>query len=469
MLRREINYTKEPKRMKRTLISVVIVILVFAVPFSEAFYSHAWGNGGAQRTSHLRNTATKEVSVSYTTFTLNLLPIRERDGDGMGTHDYVLEQAIAQALRGGAELHWLDAVAAQRATSDPDYPTAIRNRFPSHGYYNGFGYGTAPRDIGILYKEVAKAISKKDYVTASKKFGWIAHYVADITSPFHCATGAQTSKVPRNHWHVLHLSLELDLDYYMEYSIGKIPKKWDDDVVEILKYQENLKSLYNKSKAGETISTQTVRAAWFGGTVPKSKPMTKSARKYAIDTAAYARNNYAGPLIKAWIKTDKKKYESNPSPHYIRPSGTKALLKYAPYLLKKSSSVLGAMLVSLSSPKTRSDGYDKIKKPTIKVKEVKLGKKEAKKYRAYKVTYTIKDKKGKAVKELPLQVKRLNSKKKSVASARYWTNSKGQVSYTVKVKASKKKTGKFYFTCNAPTADYDKTVSKAVKIKKLKK
>jgi uncharacterized repeat protein (TIGR02543 family) len=463
------------KKSKITIIISLIMVITMMAGTLESVY--AWENGGKKRTSYQVKTAEKKANfTSPDLFTLNILPISTGNGYGIGTHDYILEQAIAQAINVGADVSWINVTAAQKGTSEPDYFASIMKRFRLGGDYRGYlKGGTGPRDVGILYAEVCAAIEKGNLKIASQKLGWIAHYMGDMVQPFHVVPWAKSGIIKAKYWHDEHVAFEHDLDHYMEYTIGTLPSKWPVSTEVAWKCIPALAEATNDTSPG------VIRLAWFGGEYTKPPVLKKSARKVVIDMSAKIRNNYTMPALKAWSKNLKPAYKTDPTDYSSRGAGTKYLLKNAPAILNTCSTALASLIVALSNPATRRDGIDKIKTPKLKVKAVKFPKymtagltakalkakqKELKKSQMYSGTVTIKNTDGKPVKEMPVTIYWRNKSKKILKSQKLWTNSKGQVTgvYTV---LKLKKNEKMSFSVTVPTSTYTAEKTKTFTVKNL--
>jgi hypothetical protein len=128
---------------------VLGAVLCFGLSVPSAF---AWGNGGD-------------------------------DGNGYGTHDWVLDQAIRVV---GQDASWVDVRTALLATDDPDsLPNDIGHVFHDEGLYGG-----VPQRVADLYYQACTSHAAGDRVEASRLLGLLAHYYADILNPFHSADGA---------------------------------------------------------------------------------------------------------------------------------------------------------------------------------------------------------------------------------------------------------------------------------------
>jgi hypothetical protein len=108
-------------------------------------------------------------------------PAKKGVGNGYGTHDWILDQAIALA---GAEGKWVKRTTALLATDDPDtqHTAAMYHHFNEAGTSRG-----APQIVSDLYH---KAIVAGDMAAASKSLGVLSHYYSDILEPFHVTSAA---------------------------------------------------------------------------------------------------------------------------------------------------------------------------------------------------------------------------------------------------------------------------------------
>jgi hypothetical protein len=102
-------------------------------------------------------------------------------GDSFGTHDWALFQANRLATARG--VRWLDWSVAQPVTEDPD--TVLHDTY--HHVYDIWGstYGDAPSRVQTLYDETVQHLRNGDSAAASRSFGLLAHYYADICNPLH--------------------------------------------------------------------------------------------------------------------------------------------------------------------------------------------------------------------------------------------------------------------------------------------
>jgi len=105
----------------------------------------------------------------------------DRYGNGFGTHDWVLYEA--RRLADSRGYHWLVWSEAQPRTDDPD--TKIGDTWYHCYDVWGAAYGDAPARVDRLYDAVVEALRDGDRGRASRKFGLLAHYFADVCNPTH--------------------------------------------------------------------------------------------------------------------------------------------------------------------------------------------------------------------------------------------------------------------------------------------
>jgi 5-hydroxyisourate hydrolase-like protein (transthyretin family) len=469
---------KFPKKVALNPFWILLIFLCGVLIFTQTDSSFAWSNGGNNRSYDFEQTAKKAADINikdYKLFSINVKPIERKSGYGFGTHDFMFEQAMAEAIKGGADVSWVKIAIAQKNTSSPDYWTSVKKRFPLGGDYHGGGWGTGPRDIGILYKEIAKAINKKNYTEASQKLGWLAHYICDLTMPMHIYNGTQASPfkdVSSSGRHQIHLAVEYDLDYYMEESISVLKRKWRSDFKKILKYFPALDDVKEEivSTDGSIIQNgttpQEIRTLWFGGTVPTAKPTTYSARRLAISVASNVRNKYGKSFFKAWRKAYKKGFKATSTigKYTVKSGGTEYIVKNAPGMLKYSADALGKIIATLSNPKTRMDGLDQVRTPSLKTSKKYI---KYKKKKAMKLTTTIKirnKKSGSAASGIPVKIK-FRKNNKTLKTLTKYTNSKGIIKISHTYYREKKKTNAIA-EASFPTTNYDKTRKKTRAIAK---
>ena len=120
------------------------------------------------------------------------------EGNGHGTHDYIIGQAIK--VFDGSPPAWLDLDLALRASDDPD------TQFFASGehVFNEKGYGRGAVDrIVENYHLAFTAHAAGDDATASIAFGWLAHYYGDILQPYHTNHDAVDRKVSHHRYESL--------------------------------------------------------------------------------------------------------------------------------------------------------------------------------------------------------------------------------------------------------------------------
>lgn len=109
---------------------------------------------------------------------------------GYGAHDWVLDQANRLVVQGQGS-SWLLVNEARPMTDDPDY---VYRDFVHHHYdVWGTPYGDADTYVAGLYTKVRDYLTQNKLIDASRTFGLLAHYFADINQPMHTdASSAET-------------------------------------------------------------------------------------------------------------------------------------------------------------------------------------------------------------------------------------------------------------------------------------
>lgn len=147
-------------RLSRTgLASLTVgVVLTAALALTPTSPAYAWSNGGQGSGP-------------------------SGQGDGYGTHDWILDQGVRIA---GASGTWLDAAIARVHTDDPDYARVVNDHVM---FESGDGRGAA-QVTSDLYAKAVEAYKKGDRATASVDVGLLSHYVGDTSQPYHTAYAA---------------------------------------------------------------------------------------------------------------------------------------------------------------------------------------------------------------------------------------------------------------------------------------
>lgn len=186
----------------KTIIALIFALVLLAIP-SQAL---AWENGGD-------------------------------DGNGYGTHDWVLEQAMG--LSGES---WVVRDTALLATDDPDKVFPATD-LPNH-HYNVTGSNGAAQSVADYYYLAVLAYQRGDYEEASYDLGILSHYYSDICVPFHTY-------------------------YEVENDDIHLPYEWE---------------------VGSYHRSPTDAAGWV---TPRSRVAVTDVRQLVIDTAAQTRSTYA--------------------------------------------------------------------------------------------------------------------------------------------------------------------------------
>ncbi|MDP2401752.1 MAG: zinc dependent phospholipase C family protein, partial [Actinomycetota bacterium] len=124
-------------------------------------------------------------------------------GDGFGTHDWILVEAMHLA---GSSADWVDEDAALLASDDPDtvFGDTVNHLFRPTG---PFSRGAAQK-VADHYHEMYVAHAAGNFELASQHLGWLSHYYSDILVPFHTSVYMEGSDDAE------HLSYELKVDEY---------------------------------------------------------------------------------------------------------------------------------------------------------------------------------------------------------------------------------------------------------------
>lgn len=155
--------------MRRTALASIAIVLLLGLLPATAF---AWCNGPA---------------------------VNGKVGNGYGSHDWILDRAIALA---GAQGSWVKRTTALLATDDPDsqHTAAMYHHFVEDGTSRG-----APQIVSDLYHKAIVAYQAGDMSAASKDLGTLSHYYADILQPFHVTKAANS-----------HTSLHSQYEHYVD-------------------------------------------------------------------------------------------------------------------------------------------------------------------------------------------------------------------------------------------------------------
>jgi hypothetical protein len=106
-------------------------------------------------------------------------------GDGYGTHDWILDQALK--VFGGKVPSWLEVTTARLATDDPD---TLFWRTNEHVYMEaGYGRG-AVHQVVEYYNKAVYHLLIGDRHQAAIDIGRLSHYWADMFQPYHTAYAA---------------------------------------------------------------------------------------------------------------------------------------------------------------------------------------------------------------------------------------------------------------------------------------
>ena len=116
-------------------------------------------------------------------------------GDGYGTHDWILDQALRLLADRGIGHAWVNRTIALEATDDPDTVevAADPSRKIEHTYTATGRRGGAIHRITEHYAKLLRAYDANDDDEASYQLGMLAHFWGDILMPYHTHQDAQTN------------------------------------------------------------------------------------------------------------------------------------------------------------------------------------------------------------------------------------------------------------------------------------
>jgi hypothetical protein len=115
------------------------------------------------------------------------------NGNGYGTHDWILDQALLVLDDNGIGHGWVNKSIALKATDDPDKVevAADPSRKIEHTYTATGRRGGAIHRITEHYAKILHALDANDDDEASYQLGMLAHFWGDIAQPYHTAQAAQ--------------------------------------------------------------------------------------------------------------------------------------------------------------------------------------------------------------------------------------------------------------------------------------
>jgi hypothetical protein len=126
-------------------------------------------------------------------------------GDGYGTHDWILDQALRLLDDRGIGHGWVDRDIALKATDDPDTVevAADPSRKIEHTYTATGRVGGAIHRITEHYAKLVRAYDANDDDEASYQLGMLSHFYADIAMPYHTNQAAQTADAEHEAYELL--------------------------------------------------------------------------------------------------------------------------------------------------------------------------------------------------------------------------------------------------------------------------
>ena len=116
-------------------------------------------------------------------------------GDGYGTHDWILDQALRLLDERNVGHGWVNRNIALEATDDPDTVEVEADpaRKIEHTYTGVGRRGGAIHRITEHYAKLLHAYDANDDNEASYQLGMLAHFWGDLSMPFHTNQDAQTN------------------------------------------------------------------------------------------------------------------------------------------------------------------------------------------------------------------------------------------------------------------------------------
>lgn len=356
----------------------VAVILAVVVVFSCAVFvvkSSAWSNGGNTK---MANPA-PNVNISTLSpeaFSINVANNYSRKGQGIGTHDLLLEEAIVSVMkRPEADLSWLNVPLAQLGTA---YPDTRRGEMSKYDYYHAyFGrsgniaiYGQAPYAVSRLYSEIVAHLKRGQFNDASEKLGVLSHYIGDLAMPFHIRGAGKYFRNKRwIDYHNTHELAEIEFDYFMRQSIYKKVSNWPADLKNFARFNKTLSAMTDDSTPAEK------REVWFSEGAPFKAPVNdSSARQTACSLASRVRDLYGASFVNTFGKICKRGIKAGTGGKMpYRGAATLYTFRTMPKIMKECSKALSSILYDLAVLSRHSIGYDNVfvTKVTSSVKHFK--------------------------------------------------------------------------------------------------
>jgi len=143
-------------------------------------------------------------------------------GDGYGTHDWILDQALRLLDERGIGHAWVDRTIALKATDDPDTVevAADPSRKIEHTYTGTGRRGGAIHRITEHYAKILRLHDAHKFDQASYHLGMLAHFWGDILMPFHTHQDAQTNDGEHHEYELLVNDLTRDPDDESGWSVA---------------------------------------------------------------------------------------------------------------------------------------------------------------------------------------------------------------------------------------------------------
>lgn len=354
---------------------------------------------------------------------------KSNHADGFGAHDYILEQALYQARRQGADLSWVNDHTAQISSDDPDNNARLKKLYWRFHAYRSVGESGAPSRVQQLYNEIVTALDDGDNSRASYLLGLLSHHFADISQPLH----TESAKIfDPNMPNGLHEMYEDDVDSYMAYSIEKKRSNWSDESEAAL---AQIPLALTANSAG---NRDARRQVWFEDSAETSastktyEPLNVTPRILTIRTALGVRHDCL-PSFYAILKTvssTKPASENYMTAHAPRKDVagndvTNRLLEpaYTPRYLATGADGLTRILLSLDDSATRSQWCEKpVSGTTVITAKARQG-------QTVRATTTVKDSEGNPLQGITVRYHGTRPGADSFDMID-WTDSKGRATIT---------------------------------------
>ncbi len=121
--------------------------------------------------------------------------------NGYGTHDWIVDQAYRIAGGKAGVGGWFDPAVARRWSGYPDVYRSAATKGDHVFKESGGGRGAAQKSAEY-YVRTVRAYQSGDYRDASKWFGIMAHYVGDVSMPYHAKADSRDNSATARRYEV---------------------------------------------------------------------------------------------------------------------------------------------------------------------------------------------------------------------------------------------------------------------------